>query len=377
MQQNQPIDFQVVHGARCVCEFADDWDDLFNRAVYAPPYISRSWARTFIEQDRLPGTPLFILARAGSRLVALLPLAIRKFLGAKVAAPIGTGEGAYLGLLLDPDYPDVAGQMAELITSQQIFDVYYSDDLSSRDDATACLLDNLAKRGYWRRRVFRRPCLYIRLGCSFNEYLNRQIPRGKRRHKLRYEERKLYRFGEIKIARYTGRDITPEINRRIAEIQLESWMKIRGAAVLGQPFYQRLLENMAEGGLSSVWLMTIDGEDAAFAHSFIAHRQHHYFWPAFKLKYPASLSIGQMLLMHVIRDSCADGISIFDFIHGDAEYKRFWATDRYAVYRVAAGRGFAGRLIAVTCYVLLRIMRMKWIRWSLRHIRMIRRRLRH
>ncbi|MHC4116618.1 MAG: GNAT family N-acetyltransferase [Planctomycetota bacterium] len=82
--------------------------------------------------------------------------------------------------------------------------------------------------------------------------------------------------------------------------------------------------------------MAIDGEDAAFACSFIAHRQHHYYWPAFKLKHESSLSIGQMLLMHVIRDSCEDGILALDFVHGDAEYKRFWATDSYNVYRVAA-----------------------------------------
>jgi len=376
LQQEPSIDLQIVEGAEYVRELADDWNDLFARAVYAPPYLSLAWARTFIEQDRLPGSPLFVLARSGGKLVALLPLAVRSVLGASVAAPIGTGEGTYLGLLLDPDYPAVTERMAELITSRKVFDVYYSHDLSSLDKATAGLLDNLIKRGYWCRRVLRRPCFYIRLGCSFIEYLNKQIPRGKRRRKLRYEERKLYESGQVKITRYIGMDITPEVNRRIADIQLASWMKSRGAAVLGRPFYQKLLANMAEAGLGRVWLMTIDGDDAAFAYSFVVHRQHHYFWPAFKLKYVSSLSVGQMLLMHVIRDSCEDGISIFDFIHGDAEYKRFWATDSYVVHRVVAGRGLVGRLIAVTGYCLLRVIRVEWIRRSLRRIRMIRQRLR-
>jgi len=376
LQQEQTIDFQIVEGAQCVCEFGDDWDDLFARAVHAPPYLSRAWARTFIEEGRLPGTPLFILARSGARLVALLPLAVRRVLGARVAVPIGTGEGAYLGLLLDPDYPAVTEHMAELITSRKVFDVYYSDDLSSEDEATAGLLDNLAKRGYWRRRVFRRPCLYIRLGCPFEEYLRTKTPKGKRRFRLHYKEKKLYESSDVKVARYVGRDITPEVNGRVAAIQLASWMKRRGAAVLGQPFYQRLLANMAEAGFGRVWLMTIDGDDAAFVCSFAAHRQHHYFWPAFKLKYESSLSVGQILLMQVIRDCCADGVVHFDFIHGDAEYKRFWATDSYAVYRVVAGRGFAGRLIAAFCYFFLRLHRIKWVRSSYRRIRASLRRLR-
>ncbi|MFH1718142.1 MAG: GNAT family N-acetyltransferase [Planctomycetota bacterium] len=376
MQQEQSIDLQIVDGSQGVADFGDDWDDLFARAVHAPPYLSRAWARTFIEEERLPGTPLFILARSGAKLVAMLPLAIRRVLGARVAVPIGTGEGAYLGLLLDPDYPAVTEHMAELITSRKVFDVYYSDDLSSEDEATAGLLDNLAKRGYCCRRVFRRPCLYIRLGCSFDEYLNKQIPKGRRRYKLRYRERKLYKSGGVKVTRYVGGDITPEVNGRVAAIQLESWMKSRGAAVLGQPFYQRLLANMAEGGFGHVWLMTINGEDAAFVYSFVAHRQHHYFWPAFKLKYESSLSVGQILLMQVIRDCCADGVVHFDFIHGDAEYKRFWATDSYTVYRVVAGRGFTGRLIAAFYYFVLRLVRIKWVRSSLRRIRTSWRRLR-
>ncbi|MHC4116619.1 MAG: hypothetical protein ACYSWO_03835 [Planctomycetota bacterium] len=46
--------------------------------------------------------------------------------------------------------------------------------------------------------------------------------------------------------------ITPEVSRRIADIQLESWIKGRGGAALWQPFCQKLLMNMAEGGFAHV-----------------------------------------------------------------------------------------------------------------------------
>ncbi|MHC4332109.1 MAG: GNAT family N-acetyltransferase, partial [Planctomycetota bacterium] len=289
----------------------------------------------------------------------------------KIAAPIGTGEGAYYGLLLDSDYRSVIARMADLITSEKLFDVYYSEDLSSEDTATNELLDELEKKGYSCRKVSRSICLWVRLGCSFDEYLKKKITRSKRRSKLRHKEKKLYESGDIQVTHYAGREITPEVNRRVVDIQLESWMKRRGGAVLCQPFYQKLLTNMAEGGFGHVWLMTIDGEDAAFAYSFIAHGQHHYFWPAFKLKYESSLSIGQMLLMHVIRDSCGDGILSFDFIHGDAWYKRFWATDSYNVHRVAAGRGLSGRLIARTYYVIWCLGRSERLRSIRRRVRTI------
>ena len=89
--------------------------------------------------------------------------------------------------------------------------------------------------------------------------------------------------------------------------------------------------------------MTINGDDAAFAYAFVAHGKLHYYWPAFKLKYESSLSVGQILLMQVVRDACGDGIISFDFLHGDAEYKRFWATNTSRVDRVAGCLGTNSR----------------------------------
>jgi len=367
--QDRSIDLRIVEGAKGISEFGDDWDDLFVRAKGASPFLSRFWIRTFVEEGRLPGTPLFILAWFGTKLVALFPLVVRRVLNTKTAMPIDAGKGAYLGLLIDPEHRSAIKDIADLIISGNIFEMYYSADLSSEDTATNDLLDDLVSRGYSCRKVFRDPCFCMQLGCSFDEYLKKKIPKGKRRRKLLYKEKRLYKSADVRVTRYVGKEITPELNRRVAAIQLESWMKRRGAAVLGEPFYQKLLGNMAEGGFGQVWLMTIDGEDAAFVYSFVAHGQHHYFWPAFKLKYESPLSIGQMLLMHVVRDACEDGIQLFDFNYGDAEYKRFWATDCYKVFRVVAGRGFMGHLIVMFCYVFFWLGQIKWLHSFYRWIR--------
>jgi len=370
-KQNQDVQLQIIEGSECISEFDEHWDDLFARAVDAPPYLARSWVSTFIEGGRLLGTAVFILAWCEGKLVALFPLAVRKILGVKVSVPIGTGQASYLGLLIDPDYQSAINYIATLIRSKKVFDVYCSTDLHSEDAVTHDLLLRLAEEGYSYRSVFRDPAHYIELGCSFDEYLKRKIPKGKRRYKLRFEERKLFQSSEVRVTRYIGQAITPEINKRVAEIQLESWMKRRGGAVLGQPFYQKLLANMAKAGFSYVWLMTINGDDAAFAYAFIAHGKLHYYWPAFKLKYESSLSIGQILLMQVIRDACGEGIVSFDFLHGDAEYKRFWATNTSEVYRIAVSFGCRGYLIAISYYLAWRIAKIEWFHTSYRRIKRI------
>ncbi len=377
MQKDQSIDLRIIEDAEGISQFSDDWDALFVRAKGASPFLSRFWLKTFIEEGRMTGNPFLVFAFCGGKLVALLPLEIRRVLGIKIAMPIGIELGVYLGLLLDSDYHSVIKDIADFIISEKFFSVYYSANLSSRDEATNELLNELKARGCSCRKVFRDPCFCMPLDCSFDEYLKKNITRGKRRRQLRYLEKKLYESAQVSVSRYIGDEIAPEVNRRVAAIQLESWMKRRGAAVLGKPLYQKLMENMATGGLGQVWLMTINGEDAAFVYSFVAHGRLHYFWPAFKLKYESQLSIGKILLMHVIRDACEDGIQLFDFLYGDADYKRFWATDCHEVFRVAAGRGFAGHLGVMFCYGFLRLKEIKLLHTFYRQIKMKLRRFKH
>ena len=367
-KQNQEVHLQIVEGAEAVSEFGEHWDDLFVRAVDTPPFLSRPWVSTFIREGKIKGTPLFILAWCGTRLVALFPLAVRKCLTAKIAVPIGKGIPSYLGLLLDPGYRSVTEDIADIIISKRVFDVYYSEDLSSEDLATNDLLDKLAKRGCSRQQVSRNPCCHVQLGCSFDEYFKNSASSKSRQNLLR-RERRLFENGDVKVEHYVVGEVTPEILFRIAAIEEESWLKRRGATVLQQRFYQELLLKMAQVGFGHVWLMTIDGEDAAFEYVYITHNRLQFGFRAFKLKYSSSVSIGQILMMHAIRDACSNGVLSMDIGHGAADYKRFWAKDSYRVNRVVASRGFRGYLIATSYYIAWRLMKIEWFHSSYRRIR--------
>lgn len=369
-KQNQKVHLKVVEGSEGISEFGEQWDDLFARAVDAPPFLSRSWISTYIEEGRIKGAPLFILAWCGTRLVALFPLEVRKCLNTKIAMPISTLQGYYLGLLLDPNYQSVIEYMADIITSRKVFEVYYSADLSSEDLATNDLLDKLVKKGYSRRQVYRNPCFYFQLGCSFEEYFQKKAS-SKSRQNLRRREKRLFESGDVKVEHYVAGEVTPEVLLRIAAIEQQSWLKRRGAAVLQKPFYQKLLLKMAQAGIGHVWLMTINGDDAAFEYVFISHKRLQFGWRAFKLKYSSSVSIGQILMMHTIRDACSNDILSMDIGHGKADYKSFWAEDSYKVNRVVAGYGIRGYLIATYYYITWRFAEIEWIHSSYRRIRRI------
>ena len=186
---------------------------------------------------------------------------------------------------------------------------------------------------------------------------------------MRRRERRLFESGDVKVEHYVGEEVTPDILVRIAAIEEQSWLKRRGAAVLNRPFYQKLLLKMAQAGFGHVWLMTIDSDDAAFEYVFISHKKLQFGWRAFKLKHSSSVSIGQILMMHTIRDACSNGILSMDIGHGEADYKRFWAEDSYKVNRVVAGHGIRGRLIAMYYYIIWRFATIEWLHSFYRRIR--------
>lgn len=325
-----------------------DWDDLFTRAKDAPAFLSRAWLETFIKQKQIKGKPCFIVVWHGSKLVALLLLEIHSICGVRIGSLIGTTIPSYLGILLDPNYPEAISVVAEVWSKTKVAHAFYNKYLSSLDESTNKLITEFASRGFISKRGFTRVCSSIALPDSFEEYLHK-TKSGKRIKKLRYAERQVFKSAKVEISHFAGKNISPEINKRIAAIQEDSWMKERGAAVLGQPFYQELLNTLAREGLAHVWLMTIDGDDAVFSYVLSAHNRLNLKWMAFKLKYKSSLSFGKILTMQVIRDVCTTQMKSIDFGFGNSGWKHLWATDKHNLDRIVVGRGIAG-YFAVVCY---------------------------
>jgi len=325
-----------------------DWDDLFARAKDAPAFLSRPWIQTFIDRKRFKGNPCLIAVWFDTKLVALLPFSVHNIFGVRISEPIGTIIPSYLGILLDPNYPEAISAAAEVWSQTKVAHAFYNKYLSSLDEFTNKLITEFASHGFVFKRGFTRPCPWIDLPSSFEEYLHK-TKSGKRIKKLRYAQRQALKTAKVEIFHFIGKNISPEINKRIAVIQEDSWMKQRGAAVLGQPFYQELLNTIAREDLAHMWLMTIDGDDAVFSYVLAAHNKLNLKWMAFKQKYKSSLSFGKILTMQVIRDACTAQMKSLDLGFGNSNWKHLWATDKHNVERIIVGRGVLGHL-AVVCY---------------------------
>ena len=342
---------EILRGEDNVLKISSDWDDLFARAVNASVNMSHAWLGTFISEGYFKGDICFIVVWNESKLVALLPVSVQKLYGIRIAKIISSEVPTYLGLLLDPAYPDAIKVVVETWKKNKVAQVFQDKHVSSLDKVTQSLVKEFDNQGFNSAYGYKRISYGMDLGCTFEEYLEK-YKSGKRRRKLAYVERQLFKNGNVKVKNYNAGDITPDILKRIAQVQEESWLKARGASVLKEPFYQKLLSNMSQAGFGYVWLMTIDGEDAAFAFNSIAHDFLYYQYVAFKLKFKSTLSIGQILLMQIIKDACDKNIKYIDFGHGEGDYKKFWSNYSRDMNWVIAGHGLAGNLM-ILCYKLM------------------------
>ncbi len=363
------IEAEIWDGREALATLFEEWRSLYERTDNASPFLSPSWASAFVENGRICGKPIIIVAKHRGELVALWPLVVRHFLGTTIAEPIGTKQPSYLGVLVDPAYPTAISCIVDLFIQQRVAQIFYNIDLYSKDKATNELFDELSKRGFLYLKVYRNPCYRINLEGSFDEYL-KVTKNSFQRRRLRRNEKRVNEIGIVKVERYTGREITSEIVTRMAKIQCASWMKRRGAAVFMQSFYQKLLLQMAEAGFCRAWLMTIGGSDAAFALGFISHNILHYYWIAFDLKYESStMAAGQLLTTKVVEDAFSDRLLYLDFSHGDARYKRFWANECHSVYRAICARSLWGKAVSRGYYAIWLLARIKWLHSLYRRIR--------
>lgn len=358
---NPRLHVEVVKGKENIKKINRDWDDLFRRAHKAPPYFSRAWVQTFMTETNFKGTPLLITVRSDSKLVALLPLIVHNIFGLKFAKVAPTTILCYNGILLDPNYPEVNRIVADVLQREKIAHVFYNKYLSSMDEPTNELIEEMGLHNFAFKRWRRHICLWTHLEPTFDQVLeNRRT--GKQRRWLLRKEKRVFKQGDVSVVCYTGKEITRKITARIAAIQEDSWVKAEGAAILKQTFYQKLLEEIGKAGIGCVCLMTKDGDDVAFVYALRVKNSLYPKWMSYRQKYgtSSSLSYGKVLYMQLIRYACDEGIDFLDLGFGQDKWKEVWASDKQNIDRVIAGRSIIGHT-AILCYNILRwYAKIKW-----------------
>jgi CelD/BcsL family acetyltransferase involved in cellulose biosynthesis len=89
-------------------------------------------------------------------------------------------------------------------------------------------------------------------------------------------------------------------------------------------FHREVARALAERGVARVYTLAVEGAVRAALYGFVDEGLFSYYQAGYDPAYVAR-SVGTVLLGAVIRDCFGDGLE-FDFLRGDEDYKRRWAT---------------------------------------------------
>jgi len=326
-----------------------EWDALVERSGSATVFLTYEWLRAWWHNFAREGDELAILAaREGEALVGLAPLyrsrvrASHRIGSLRRLGVIGdrSGDSDYLDFAIEPGREDEvqAAFLDAIERDPKGWDLLHFHVMPATSPNLDLLRRQAAARG-WLVEQKGVPALAIRLPGTWDDYLATLRPRF--RTKLRSLARKLGAAG----------DAAFEMCAHAAELpgRLESLFALhqRRWRAAGKPgafadaarrgFYREMGEALLRRGWLRFWSLRLGGRFAAHEFSF-EHLGRVYF---LQQAYDVELSdrnVGTALKAHVIRESIAAGAREYDFLGGDAPYKRRWGAEPKQCLFLTLGR---------------------------------------
>ena len=323
-----------ISRAASLAELRDGWDGLAEGAGH--PFGTWEWVNAWW-QTYGEGRELFVHAvhDADGRLAAILPLYASGRAGLRVGRCIGYAD-LHSPLCAEADRPLAARALRGLLGS-------------GPDRCSALLLEKLPGEQRWGELVGGSlvktdsdPVLGL-AGRSWEDY--EATLSSKLRKKSRYERRRLERDHDVSFELCTEPgELDRAMDELIALHEARFGDESTGIFAGERAEMQRRVAAAAlDRGWLRLWVERVDGTAAA-AYYGIRFAGSEFFFQSGRDPAFDRLSVGSVLLMHVIRDACDAGIDDFRFLAGDESYKLKLADEeRHPETRlIAANRALEG-----------------------------------
>ncbi len=188
------------------------------------------------------------------------------------------------------------------------------------------------------------PCLFTDVREGFD------LAKQAKKHKIRQRLRRLgEQHEDVAFVEHTGETLEEGLDRLVS-LHDRRWDEIDAPmqGLLAEPdrreFLLDAIRALDAEGMVTLLSIEADGSPVAVELDFIHENRVFLFKGAFDPAY-AAFSPGQLLHHKVFEDGLADGVDVFDFCRGDAQYKRRWANGERHLSTVTLSRpGLSGAI---------------------------------
>jgi CelD/BcsL family acetyltransferase involved in cellulose biosynthesis len=316
-----------------------EWTELLDDSAANTLFLTWEWLHTWWTHLGGDRRLSLITVRSAGRLLAIAPLAQHSWRPSALQfVPqlelLGSGDvgSDYLDLIVRRGAePAVAAALGEELVARRA--LVQLPQLANGHSVAAGVASLLQRRG-WQLRIARTDvCPYIALeGHTFDSYL--ATLGSSHRYNFRRRLRQLQRGFDVQF-----RCITTEEDRREALATLVSlhngrWTPRGGSTAFYEPdllaFHDELGRLTLDRGWLRLFVLSLDGRPAAALYGF-AYRGKFYFYQAGFDPACARYSVGLVTMGLSIEQAVAEGLSEYDLLHGDEQYKFLWARASHAI----------------------------------------------
>jgi len=184
------------------------------------------------------------------------------------------------------------------------------------------------------------------LSSDFTDYMKTRSSNMNR--ELRRARRKLEAIGPVELRVASDPDAADALMQSILEHK-SAWCRANGVCdLLGQPAYTDFYRTLAQeevGGIAHSCALTVGDRMIAGVFGLVWRGRFYGLIQCSDFESYRAYSPGSLLLAEVIRWSCENGISLFDFSIGSESYKGRWADEEEQLYQHGQAFSVRGRLI--------------------------------
>ena len=324
-------DVKIIETMEEWAEMSESWNDLLMQSKSNTIFLTWEWLYTWAEYYLEKNRKLFIIAiYERSALIGIAPF----YINPVCFGPFHIRQIEFLGSPeTASDYLDVfAIRGKEKEIAQYLYnylfhiksskwDMIFLRDIPSESLFLLYFLKNIKKnRGYFeiQEGSF---CPVLRLPETHKQFISTLSPNRKKR--LNYDMNVLKRAGEYKCYTIQSIDSKSHLNKFLS-IYKKRWQNNNAI------FYSFLGKFTSRGNKKS-WVtidfLNINGKDIAGLFLLRYQGILSMYLMAADINYNKKISIGNILTALSIEKAINDGISIFDFLKGEEEYKFYWAKE--------------------------------------------------
>jgi CelD/BcsL family acetyltransferase involved in cellulose biosynthesis len=319
---------------------ASEWDGLVLAMEKPTPFLLHGWVRAWLRHLAGNNGPAIHVARRDGRLVAALPLVVRKRRGLRLASFVG-GDHPFVDVLLAPDEgPETVGALATHASK--------SHDCASLFAISA--ESTIAQTCAERFRLVPRVCApSLDLEPGFEQtYRMKYSSRQRRTHARRRAE--LAKLGtlEFELAR-TSDELTNALDHAF-RLHALRWQGRFDTSEFTAPasveFHRDIAQSLGAGSVPRILTICLDGHPIAFVYYFVLAKRMFCYRMAFDPAY-GRCSPGLLCLLSAIERSTEEGVRTVELLGGTQAYKIDIADRVEQLYGgVGLANGIGGRSYA-------------------------------